>query len=325
MLQIRMMFRKTLKGKRANVIGIEYYCQGINKSVKQTAEINKILSGKAGLIDIFELKDEFLQNNTFIFKTASWSMFPVLRKGDTLRVVPVGIEDLRIGDIPVYRHGEKLCSHRLVDKQTIDGKRFIITLADSSPATSAVDTQERIPERDIVGKVVEVKRGRRRFSTEKRAVGARDRFFYAKASICLRLENCVKKTQRHALIAIQSFKLYEIFGRVILRLMKPYLHFELVMPLRHEGLFQPYKYIAIKDNYKMDYNAFRNTPTFYLIMKLNTEIIGYAGFLNRPRDCEYKGVRISDFYIRLRYRGLGLDLVLQQKAKEITESCDDFK
>jgi hypothetical protein len=102
---------------------------------------------------------------------AGWSMAPSLRDGDRLQVQPFGERERPSpGQIVVARRGARLVTHRLV------------TLRDGLAVTRGDGCQRDDPplaEGALLGRVVEVRRGARRFPPPPRAAGFRrlvDRF-----------------------------------------------------------------------------------------------------------------------------------------------------
>jgi signal peptidase I len=73
------------------------------------------------------LPDVLARDGSAWVTSVSWSMAPLIRPGDALRVVPVGADSVRAGAIVVYRAGVQLIVHRVV-AQTHEG---IVTRGDA--------------------------------------------------------------------------------------------------------------------------------------------------------------------------------------------------
>ncbi|MBI4649203.1 MAG: signal peptidase I [Bacteroidia bacterium] len=58
------------------------------------------------------------------------SMFPALRKGDFLEIKYVPIENLKTGDIILFRENSKYIVHRLISKHNYQGRLIITTKGD---------------------------------------------------------------------------------------------------------------------------------------------------------------------------------------------------
>src|SRR2546430_232319 len=56
-----------------------------------------IATDQLGLADLLEISDLLIRRQTFRFRVASWSMYPMLRKGDRLPVEPVSATSLHVG------------------------------------------------------------------------------------------------------------------------------------------------------------------------------------------------------------------------------------
>ena len=292
-------------------------CDAVAPGNNRFRDRGKILWGKSDCLDLFEFKEELLKAEHFRFKTVSWCMFPVLKKGDILKVKTTCPEDIKIGDIPTYRKGDKLYAHRIVDKQIIDGKQVIITRPDSSRDFGNSKNGEKVSEEDILGKIEEVKRGRKIFSTKRRKATNRDKFLYKKAVISFRLAASFKKNLETILIKFQTFSFYKIIGKKLATRITPNLNFELLIPFSYNKLNQLYNHIPLKDDKKIDFSKVKEAKIFHLVMKFKNTPMGCVSFLNRPEKCPCKDLCISDFYIRLRYRKLGFDSILLKRLKEI--------
>jgi hypothetical protein len=83
-------------------------------------------------------------------------MFPFLRDGDVIQVVPSGIEGLQVGDIIFYRSGDRMFAHRVIG---------FVTTTQGTGARVRGDAflQEDPPvaEEDLLGRVELVSRRRR--------------------------------------------------------------------------------------------------------------------------------------------------------------------
>lgn len=86
---------------------------------------------------------------TFTLCVAGWSMFPTLRKGDVLRLLPP--DSVEAGDLVLFRHDQAMVCHRVMAVLPEDAVR---TRGDD------VDGEGELVRRaDLVGKVAEIRRG----------------------------------------------------------------------------------------------------------------------------------------------------------------------
>jgi signal peptidase I len=83
-------------------------------------------------------------------------MWPFLKTGEKVMVKKVSAEDLRIGDIILYRLGNQMVCHRLVKKVASASGYLIYAWGDASPYLG-----EPITEKALVGKVISILRNGR--------------------------------------------------------------------------------------------------------------------------------------------------------------------
>ena len=81
----------------------------------------------------------------FLFRAHGRSMFPTIRDGDILHVVPITGSRLKIGDIVLFRKGAEFKAHRIVGR---NGVQFI------TRGDAGVDSDGGIASSQILGKVI---------------------------------------------------------------------------------------------------------------------------------------------------------------------------
>ncbi len=97
-------------------------------------------------------------NNTeelLFFETSGFSMWPFIRPKEKLVIKKVPVEDLRSGDIILYRANNQLACHRLVKKN----RDFLYARGDNSMSSPEVVTKEM-----FIGKVVGIVKNNRMIS-----------------------------------------------------------------------------------------------------------------------------------------------------------------
>lgn len=167
-----------------------------------------------------------------------------------------------------------------------------------------------------MGRIKTVRRGKKLFSPEKKFAAARERFFYKKIKAHLNLKVLLIKTVRALLVKLQSLWFYRALGERLTTTIKPFFSFEIAIPFSNQLLNQAYNYIPLKGNEKISLPSLKKMSFFCLILRFNDIRLGYLAILNRPENCPYQGFWIGEVYIRLRYRGLGLDSILLSKVKK---------
>jgi len=88
------------------------------------------------------------------------SMFPLLREGDIVFILRCNPEEIRIGDVVIYRskYDDKLIIHRVVDIKYEDRVRYFVTKGDNNPSVDLAefDSLLGVNQARIVGKVFSI-------------------------------------------------------------------------------------------------------------------------------------------------------------------------
>lgn len=106
---------------------------------------------------IVKLSADLLAHNVAIsMQTQGASMFPAVPGGSVLRVEPVKMEDLRRGDVIVYRVGGRMVAHRLIRQEQVNGRIRLITRGDAFPGTAL----EEVEPSQVLGRVAAIRWGR---------------------------------------------------------------------------------------------------------------------------------------------------------------------
>lgn len=100
--------------------------------------------------ELYELTDDLLNSNQQVkLKVGGYSMFPLLRNGDEIIINRCHISELNIGDVVVFKTGDKWIAHRLHKKVSENNKTILITKGDSCNFKDLPVTEE-----NFVGKVI---------------------------------------------------------------------------------------------------------------------------------------------------------------------------
>lgn len=292
-------------------------CNSIDSQAKRFKERAKILWGRSDCVDLFRLKHELLESKLFKFRAVSRCMFPVLKKGDILKITPVRIEDIKIGDIPVYRKGNRLYSHRVVGKKLIGEKEYILTRADTSEsrAPAAGAEAEKVCGEEILGKISVIRRGRKTFSTQKKKVTAGEKFLFKWDKMYAKNMKIFRKARDNSLAKIQSLRLYSWVGKIIVKKLEPGINFQLLIPAKSK--LEIYEYYPLEKN---DVSNLKDYENFHILMKVREVPIGCVTFSNKTKHCPQGGFWLSDIYIRSRYRAIGFESILVNRAQEFLKN-----
>jgi len=105
----------------------------------------------SNLINIAEnLLDE---NHSLNYKLKGKSMYPALKTGDIIKVEKCSSQDLKVGDIVVFKANKSLIGHRLIDISFETGAYVFITRGDTCSRNDAPFTIEA-----LLGKITSFQR-----------------------------------------------------------------------------------------------------------------------------------------------------------------------
>ena len=220
-----------------------------------------------GLTDLPELRDLLLASGKVRLRIASRSMIPTLRPGDEIAVEPAPIEALQPGDLILFQGGRELVCHRLVAVSP----GALLTRGDAGSSAG-----ERIAPHHVLGKVVKI----------------RKRTLWLGFKVAL--QSALLPPLLRWLRRLQRLETYRILLRPLIARGLSY-HLGLAHgALRYEWLELP------KDN------GFpvlpRSARPHLLVARRGETDVGWSVLVFRD-----SAWRCEKLYVRLRYRGLGLE------------------
>jgi signal peptidase len=81
-------------------------------------------------------------------------MYPTIRENESITVEPIEPQDVKVGDIILYRSGESVVAHRVIRIEKVEGKASRFILREDTWGT----LDEPVEAEQILGKVVSVER-----------------------------------------------------------------------------------------------------------------------------------------------------------------------
>ncbi len=106
--------------------------------------------------DLAQLGDLVLKQGVDLrFRATGTSMYPVIQDGQTIRVVPVLADRVRVGDILFCRSGsDRAVVHRLLKRVRKDGEVLLLTKGDAAASADPL-----LEPAQVLGRVVAVEAG----------------------------------------------------------------------------------------------------------------------------------------------------------------------
>lgn len=277
-----------------------------------------------GNIEFLELSNEILSKGICLrFQARGGSMSPFIRDGDILKVKPVEISEIKLGDVIFYRTENRIVAHRVIKKVSGKDKAFLVTKGDSSP-----NSDEPLHAENLLGKVVTLERnglslrldGRLRRLTNLlwAKISPFSRYIYPPIS---RLKRSIRRVLGKLLPYVQDLKLYRKLSK---NLIKNEICYSIATLDDVFSLCQLYRYNKYSDirDYTEFFREHLNKPhksEYYLIAKSRDKVIGSVTLKrgSKTDSSPYEGWWLSGMLVSWRYRGLGIGEKLTTMAADV--------
>jgi ATP-binding cassette subfamily B protein len=103
--------------------------------------------------ELLDITGSLLEDHTLNFRMQGHSMYPTLKDGDWGTVEKISPEELRTGDIVVFKSHDKLIAHRLIAITSLKGEKIFYAKGDKNSYKDAPFTRDA-----LVGKIVSFQR-----------------------------------------------------------------------------------------------------------------------------------------------------------------------
>jgi len=286
-----------------------------NISLFGTGE-NLLFSKNASLIDLPRKIGEILVNGGKIrFKAISWCMFPIIWAGDTLKIESIRPEDARIGDIVLYKSTGRAYAHRLVKIYKEKDRLYIVTSGEKAVRNNSFQNCAGVPAENILGKVIEVKRGKLSFNPYKVKFGLIS-LLHGKLRIFLgNLKIKLKQDIIDMVIKLQRKKIWRYFLTISLRNKVSYF-VGISSPRNTAEISNPYLYYEFNEFTEDD---FKNANGLYHICaRIRNKVVGNVSlFIETIND--HKICSLFNFVLRTRFKGGGIEYQIFDKAISLSD------
>lgn len=248
------------------------------------------------------------------FRAQGSCMYPCVQPGDTLHIESRLIEDTKVGDIAVVRHNGFLFGHRTIAKGGDEDGPYIVTRPDRSNHGNDGPTHKE----NILGVVTRIERRGKQASTNPKPLS-----FCEKARVSLwewwnwdARMRLIKRLER-----VQRLRLYKSIAALCLKALHPQRRYEVRLPLKPGQSHDLYR-VFPPDQLNVSQSLQQGKPVmeWTLALYLDAQRIpaGWATMIRRPESCPRgKGWHIMDLWVRIRYRGAGLEDTISQQAEKI--------
>lgn len=288
--------------------------KSINREQTSIHGYNLVLSNSPSIVDLpSRIANLLIDNDKITFRAISWCMFPVIWAGDIVKVEQLKQENIKIGDILLYKSLGRAYAHRLVKKYQKRGKLYIITSGEEEYRSNKFDNCGGVLADNILGKVVEVKRGKLSFKPDD-IYRNRENAFSNRVKLSLGnlmlgrlkmwlwiLTHKAKQYIAKIFIRLQEFRLYRYFFR---KLLKNRISFFVGTPVA--GNKREVNNLCFYRKFDDFLNDLEEVKGLYNISaRINNKPVGNISLfferINNRRICE-----LSNFMVRIPYRGGGI-------------------
>ena len=274
-------------------------CEEIGKS-KLPKHFSSVWSSAYGcefIVQTFELTKLLVEKKKVTFRPEGVCMYPCIQWGDTVSVIPRNLDEVKTGDIAVYRRHNQLFAHRVIAKDSDGGQGFIITRPDIEFKEDDGPTYEK----DILGIVSRIERMGKVQSTEQKDYPVVDRFFYT----FFIKRHIIKQRLSSALIrGIVRLQMCSIYGKIVQYFstqLNKELKFFLQAPINHKANSSLYKEYSRSELVKALQNN-NSLSKWVIIFTIDSNLAGKFSFVLKPAMCSFGGWWLYEIKMRLRYR-----------------------
>ena len=289
-------------------------CNEIGKKYPSLPSSN--ISGEVCIAEIFELAKIATDNKLIKFRSRGTCMYPILKPKDILYIEPKTAEEIKVGDIAVFRRFNYLYGHRTIETGRCGDAPYILTRSDTSRCADGGPAFNE----DILGVISAVERNGRviNIAKEEQLLARREFFrFHIKW-------NAFKKELFNKIIDfiqyLQQMKLYKKIAMYWRVKFNNKILISIRVPLNFKMTSRFYQVVSV-DEFKMSgqditgQNEF--VPRWSIIANVDKHPAGLISFIYKPKSCPFSGWWISELNIRIRYRSLGIEEELFKEIEKI--------
>jgi signal peptidase I len=266
--------------------------------------------------DFISLSTDILRKGgTFRFRAGGGSMRPFIRDGAVLTVDPATPETLRLGDVVLYRSGNRPVAHRLLFKRNGSGNVEFIVRGDALSAPV-----ERVPGDQVLGRVISVEQAGSKTVTEsefRRLCALSWAVIGLSIAPFLSPLRLARATSAKLLLAVQHLGPYR---RLAMKLLAKEIRYRTAVARDAEELSRLFGYGTDADmsdprSRVLDQIDGDDNSRCVLVATAKGKIVGAVSIQRLPSAvASGPDWWINDITVRLRYRGAGIGRGLLIKA-----------
>jgi hypothetical protein len=276
------------------------------------------------IVDSLEIGRALADHGRTKFRAQGTCMFPCVQPGDRLHIESRPIEDIKVGDIAVVRRNGFLFGHRTIAKGEDEHGPYVITRPDRSDHGNDGPTYEE----NILGVVKRIDRRGKQAPIKPIPLKG-----YAKTRVSLWewWNWSARPRMSIRLERVQRLRIYQNIASHCLKALYPQRRYEVRTPLKPRQPHDLYR-VFPPDRFDVTQPLHQGKPVMKWTLALYLDHgamrapAGWATLVHRPEECPRgKGWQIEALWVRIRYRGTGLDKDIVGKAGEILACSGDVQ
>jgi len=250
------------------------------------------------------------------FRAQGTCMYPTVRPGDVLRIRSCSAAEVAVGDIAVCRTPEYLFSHRVIDAGEKDGHAYVVTRPDRSRQGGDHPTFDE----DLLGVVVSIDRKGRPVSLQPTVSPWALRCYHRVRLGLVEAKPRGRLWLSAVAMRVQDRRLYRSLARRWYRRALPHVRFNVRLPVNATLGEAVYRELEPGDFVPGATWNGRPVDRWTLTAHVDStrDPAGWLTFVRDPDD----SWRAVESYVRVRYRGTGLDDALLRQAQAILAGAE---
>lgn len=255
------------------------------------------------ILQLFELGKLFVDKRIVTFHAHGICMYPCIQKGDMLHVESRLLQQIRIGDIAVYRRNNHLFAHRVIDK-LYDNLDYLITRSDN--ARSGIG--EKVADNDILGIVSKIERNGKLLSPQRKAYPFLVECMYAARFLWQRLNQSLFRKAVSVICCLQRSKIYQKIARILFAPLIKRISFSVQVPLNSKIDRRFYRLIAPQELSSLEQEIQQGRVSgLRIVAAVNNKAVARLEYIFTPQGRSSFKQWTPEAYTKIRYRHTGIE------------------
>ena len=241
-------------------------------------------------------------------------MYPCIMPGDILHIEVRKVEEVKIGDVVVYRRYGNLFGHRIIGKGDDKGLNYIVT----RPDTARLGNDGISFGRDILGVVSKIERKGIILDTAKKEFNLLKKIGLSLFFQCYFIRQRLFSLFMYIISYLQQLQPYSKIAGLLLIITKRRISFSILVPINIEAVGRFNRKISAQELIDLNINISKSSISSWMIaLDVNSRQAAFLTFIFRTSLSSFSGWWLDEAKIMFRYRGTKIEEELFTRAKEL--------